>query len=126
MNIHRSEPSGSDSGGTPGDEGPAPVSRRAFLRWLVRQGTLALAAFAAGLGIDALWARLVRGPRLEREDYPRFVVGGYRVHHSIVGYLAVVVGVAYLPIVLVPLGLGIIVGHGRRDRWGFLERVAGS
>jgi hypothetical protein len=88
------------------------------------KSSTALAAFAAGFGIDALWARLVRGPRLERVEYPRVVVGGYRVHHSVVGYLALVVGAVYLPWVLVPLGLGIVVGHGRRDRWGFLERVA--
>jgi len=84
---------------------------------------VAAGAFLAGYGIDAAWARLVRGPGLDRTDHPRFVVGGWRVHHSLVGYLAVALGVFVWPGVLVPLGLGIIVGHGRRDRWGFLERV---
>jgi hypothetical protein len=99
------------------------MGRRAFLRAGLRTGSLALGAFAAGFSIDALWARLVRGRRLERSDYPRFVVGGFRVHHSALGYAAVIVGLIYRPVILIPLGLGIIVGHGRRDRWGFLERV---
>lgn len=123
MNIHRSRPSGSDPAGGPADEPSEPVDRRAFVRVLTGKGALALGAFAVGFGIDALWARLVRGPRLEREEYPRLIVGAYRVHHSVVGYLAVVIGLLYFPLALIPLGLGIIVGHGRRDRWGFLERV---
>jgi hypothetical protein len=50
-------------------------------------------------------------------------VGAWRVHHSVVGYLAVLLGIFLVPEVLIPLGLGIIVGHARRDRLGFLERV---
>jgi len=88
------------------------------------KGALGFGAFAAGFGIDALWARLVRGPRLDRDEFPRLVVGPYRVHHSVVGYLTVAAGLIYRPTILIPLGVGIIVGHGRRDRWGFLERVA--
>jgi hypothetical protein len=99
------------------------LSRRAFLRMALGKGTLALGAFVAGFGIDALWARLVRGPRPDREEYPRLVLGPYRVHHSVVGYLAVAIGLVHQPVVLIPLGLGIIIGHGRRDRWGFVERV---
>ena len=124
MNIHRSPASGSDTSGVPAEARKEPLSRRAFLRMALAKGGLALGAFAAGLGTDAVWARLVRGRRLDREEYPRFVLGPYRVHHSVVGYLAVVVGLVYQPLVLIPLGLGIIVGHGRRDRWGFIERVA--
>ncbi len=99
------------------------LGRREFLRVLGSRGSLAVGAFAIGLGIDWSWARLVRGPRLDRQEYPRFVLGGFRVHHSVIGYLAVVLGLAWHPVVLIPLGLGVIVGHGRRDRYGFIERV---
>jgi hypothetical protein len=61
---------------------------------------------------------------LEREDYRRFVVGSYRVHHNVVGYLMLVVGLFAYPVVLIPLGLGMIVGHGIRDRlFWFVERM---
>ena len=122
-NISSSDASGSEPGFR-GPEGPPDdLTRREFVRsWSSRLG-VASAAFSAGFGIDALWARLVRGPDLARADYPRFVVGGWRVHHSVVGYLAVLLGIFLFPGVLIPLGLGIIVGHARRDRLGFLERV---
>lgn len=106
-----------------GEEPTTPLTRRQFVRSGGARLGVAAGAFLAGYGIDAAWARLVRGPGLDRTDHPRFVVGGWRVHHSLVGYLAVALGVFVWPGVLVPLGLGIIVGHGRRDRWGFLERV---
>ncbi|MEQ1857103.1 MAG: hypothetical protein ABL963_11550 [Longimicrobiales bacterium] len=119
---------GSGSGGSgpqdPTDAArPEVLTRRAFLRQAASRGALVSAAFAAGFGIDAVWARLVRGPGLDREDYPRFLVGGFRVHHSVLGYLAVALGLVWLPLVLIPLGLGVILGHGRRDRYGFIERV---
>lgn len=100
------------------------LSRAAFLRDVARGSGVASGAFALGVAVDALWARLVRGWRLDRADYPRLVVGGFRVHHNLVGYAALVVGLFAHPLVLVPLGLGMIVGHRRRDRllW-FLERT---
>lgn len=114
----------SDGSGAPPPGEPVPVlSRSAFLRVVLTRGSVGLVSFGAGFGIDAIWARLVRGGRLERSEYRRFVVGGLRIHHSIVGYAAVVLGLAYRSWILVPLGVGIILGHGRRDRYGFLERV---
>lgn len=96
-------------------EGQAPMTRRAVL---------ALLAFAVGYLIDAAWARLVRGFRLERTEYRRFVLGDFRVHHNVVGYVAVLVGLFVYPVILIPLGIGMIVGHGRRDRlYWFVERV---
>jgi len=93
----------------------APLSRRAFI---------AVGAFLLGLAIDDVWARLVRGFRLQREDYPRFVLGGFRVHHNVFGYVSILVGVFVFPALLIPLGLGMIVGHRRRDRlYWFLERA---
>lgn len=85
---------------------------------------MGLGAFALGLLVDTGWARVVRGVRLERQDYPRFVVGRYRVHHNVVGYLLLVAGLFAYPVVLIPVGLGMIVGHGIRDRlFWFVERV---
>ncbi len=81
-------------------------------------------AFLLGFTIDGIWARLVRGLRLERETYPRLVFGQYRVHHNVLGYIAILVGLFAYPIVLIPLGLGMIVGHRIRDRlFWFIERV---
>lgn len=96
------------------------LDRRAFLRSVA---TVA-GSFALGLLIDTSWARAVRGLRLEREEYPKLLVGPYRVHHNLVGYLLVVAGLFRYPTVLVPLGIGMIVGHRLRDRlFWFIERV---
>jgi hypothetical protein len=85
---------------------------------------VAAGAFALGVAIDDAWARLVRGLRLEREDYPRVVLRGVRIHHNVVGYVAIAAGLFAYPVLLIPLGLGMIVGHGRRDRlYWFLEGV---
>ena len=85
---------------------------------------VAAGSFALGLLVDTTWARVVRGPRLEREEYPKMVVGSWRVHHNVVGWLLLVAGLFRYPLVLVPLGLGMIVGHRFRDRlFWFIERV---
>jgi hypothetical protein len=105
------------------DEAPS-ETRREFLARFGRSAATAGGAFALGFAVDDLWARLVRGFRLEREDYPRAVVAGWRLHHNVVGYLLVVAGAVRRPILLIPAGLGMIVGHRRRDRlWWFLERA---
>jgi hypothetical protein len=52
------------------------------------------------------------------------VFGRYRIHHNVVGWMALLVGVAYQPWILVPFGLGMIIGHRIRDRlFWFIERV---
>ena len=100
------------------------LSRRAFLGLTRRRAGLALAALASGFVVDTLWARLVRGWHLERPEYPKLVFGRYRIHHNVVGWMALLVGIGYKPWILVPFGLGMIVGHRIRDRllW-FVERV---
>ncbi|MDH3208321.1 MAG: hypothetical protein OEO79_17100 [Gemmatimonadota bacterium] len=91
---------------------------------LSRKAFIAVGGFLLGYAIDEVWARLVRGSRLQREEYPKFVVGGYRVHHNVFGYLSILVGVVVFPALLIPLGLGMIVGHRRRDRlFWFLEQA---
>ncbi len=101
-----------------------PLGRREFLRTAVAKVGVALGAFALGYLVDDLWARLVRGLHLERERYPKVVLGRYRVHHNVVGWVAVAVGVFWHPVLLIPFGLGMILGHRRRDRlFWFIERV---
>ena len=114
-------PTGSDS--DPGEAGRS-RSRAAFVRMMVPKAAAVVGAFVIGYLIDAAWARLVRGFRLERQHYRTFVLGKYRVHHNVVGYVAVLVGLFLYPILLIPLGLGMIVGHGTRDGslW-FIEGV---
>ena len=108
--------------------GPAPtgrrVSRAEFLGSLGRRLLIVISAFALGYSVDWVWARLVRGARLQRESYPTAVLAGWRVHHNVVGYVLVVAGLFRWPLALIPAGLGMIVGHRRRDRlWWFIERV---
>jgi hypothetical protein len=88
-----------------------------------RRALVILGAFALGYLIDAVWARAVRGIRLEREEYQTFVVGRVRIHHNILGYFLIIAGFWAYPWVLVPLGLGIIVGHGTRDRLFWFAEV---
>lgn len=93
------------------------ISRRAFLR-------TPLVAFALGLLVDTAWARAVRGLRLQRLEYPKMIVGRYRIHHNVVGYILAAAGLFRHTAVLVPMGLGMIVGHRLRDRlFWFVERV---
>jgi len=100
------------------------ISRARFLRLTARRSFGAVAALLLGFAVDGAWARLVRGARLEREQYPRLVVGRWRVHHNVVGYLAIVLGIFFYQWLLVPFGVGMIVGHRMRDRliW-FMEGV---
>ncbi len=114
----------SDGNEPDADRQAAPLSRRAFLDTAAKKAAAAGGAFALGLLVDTTWARAVRGLRLEREEYPKMVVGSWRVHHNVVGWALLVAGLFRYPWVLVPLGAGMIVGHRIRDRlFWFLERV---
>jgi molybdenum cofactor cytidylyltransferase len=91
---------------------------------MTRKALVILGALALGMLVDDAWARLVRGLRLERVDYKKVVVGSIRIHHNVLGYALVLVGLFVHPVILIPMGLGMIVGHRRRDRlWWFIERV---
>ena len=83
-----------------------------------------LGGFVLGYGIDACWARAVRGVRLEKEEYKKLIVGRLRIHHNVFGYVLILVGFWMHPVFLVPLGLGVIVGHRIRDRlFWFVEVI---
>jgi len=100
------------------------LDRRAFLRTVARRTAIVAGAFVAGLAVDTLWARAGRGWRLQRADYPRMILGRWRVHHNVIGWALLAAGLFHKPLVLVPLGLGMIVGHRIRDRlFWFIERV---
>lgn len=91
---------------------------------MMNQGLVILSAFVLGYGIDAGWARAVRGLRLEREKYKKLIVGKFRIHHNVLGYILILVGFSMYPVLLVPAGLGIIVGHRIRDRlFWFVEAI---
>ena len=83
---------------------------------IVQEAVTMLGAFVLGYLIDAGWARIVRGVRLERRNCKKFIVGRFRIHHNVLGYILLLCGFLAYPLFLVPLGLGIIVGHGIRDR----------
>ena len=91
---------------------------------MMNPGLAILSAFVLGYGIDAGWARAVRGIRLERKKYKKLIVGKFRIHHNVLGYVFILFGFSTYPVFLVPLGLGIIVGHRIRDRlFWFVEMV---
>lgn len=85
-------------------------------------------SFIAGYFIDWLWARLVRGFKLEKKKFKKMVFGNIRIHHNVVGYVLVLIGLFYYSMVLIPMGLGMIIGHGRRDRglYWFVEPLKKS
>ena len=53
-----------------------------------------------------------------------FHIGKYRIHHNLIGYISVIVGVFYYPQIFVGFGLGMILGHGFRDKgFWFVENI---
>ncbi len=92
---------------------------------IVQAAVTVLGGFVLGYLIDAGWARIVRGARLERRNYKKFIVGRFRIHHNVLGYVLLLCGFLAYPLFLVPLGLGVIVGHGIRDRLFWFVEVIG-
>ena len=91
---------------------------------IVQAAVTILGAFVLGYLIDAGWARIGRGVCLERRNYKKFVVGRFRIHYNVLGYLFLLSGFLAYPLFLVPLGFGVIVGHGIRDRlFWFVEVI---
>ncbi len=53
-----------------------------------------------------------------------FHIGKKRIHHNILGYLLVILSLFYYLPVLMGLGLGMIAGHGLREKgFWFLESL---
>jgi len=91
---------------------------------MIQDALVIMGAFVLGYGIDASWARAVRGIRLEKKKYKKLIVGRFRIHHNVLGYFLILVGFSMHPVVFVPMGLGVIVGHRIRDRlFWFVEMV---
>ena len=125
LGVRRTEPFASPNGAWvnagSGIEPSASTGGAAVNR---RDALVILGAFVLGYGIDAAWARAVRGVRLEREEYPKLTVGRFRIHHNVLGYALILVGFWMYPVFLIPLGLGVIVGHRIRDRlFWFVEVI---
>lgn len=82
-------------------------------------------SFLLGYLIDNSWARVVRGRHLERKNYKKLIVKKIRIHHNVIGYILVIIGFFYYPLILVSIGIGMIVGHGIRDRglFWFVEKI---
>ena len=97
-------------------ESPAFPGKRVDAAMIVQAAVTILGGFVLGYLIDAGWARLVRGVHLERRNYKKFIVGRFRIHHNVLGYVLLLCGFLTYPLFLVPLGLGVIVGHRIRDR----------
>jgi len=82
-------------------------------------------SFITGYLIDFIWARILRGMNLKKKRYKKIVLGGFRIHHNLIGYSLVVIGLFYLQLVLIPLGMGMIIGHAIRkgEPILFIERT---
>ncbi len=92
---------------------------------MIQDALVIMGAFVLGYGIDAGWARAVRGIRLEKEKYKKLVLGRFRIHHNVLGYVLILVGFSMYPVVFVPMGLGVIVGHRKRDRLLWFVEIVG-
>ncbi len=53
----------------------------------MQEAVTILGGFVLGYLIDAGWARIVRGVHLERRNYKKFIVGRFRIHHNVLGYV---------------------------------------
>ena len=80
---------------------------------MVKEAIIIL-SFILGFLIDFFWARLVRGWHLEKKNYIKMIFWKVRIHHNILGYASVVIGIFWNGIILIPAGLGVIIGHATR------------
>ncbi len=89
-----------------------------------RDAIIIIVGFLIGYYLDYFWARVQRGMHLEKKEYYKFIFGEMRVHHNWIGYVMILFGFFWYPLILVPAGIGSIVGHRIRDNlFWFIERV---
>jgi len=91
---------------------------------MLREALIIVFGFILGYSIDWVWARVVRGFKLEKKHYKKMIVGSIRIHHNIIGYVFIIIGFFFYTAFFVSLGIGMIIGHRIRDRFfWFVEFV---
>lgn len=92
----------------------------------VEEALTILISFLVGYGIDNFWAWVQKKiPGKKKGDrHLKIIIKRARLHHNIVGYLIIITGFFYYPLILVPFGIGIILGHRVRDElFWFIEGI---
>ena len=91
---------------------------------MVEEALTILLSFALGYFIDNSWAKIQRKIPSEKDEYFKIIVRRIRIHHNWLGYVAIIWGFFDYPLILVPMGIGIIIGHKIRDNlFWFIESV---
>ncbi len=93
---------------------------------MVQEAVTIILSFILGYAIDGSWAWLLRKvPSGKKgEKYIKIIIRKIRIHHNIFGYVLIALGFFYYPLIFVPAGIGMIVGHRIRDElFWFLETV---
>jgi hypothetical protein len=91
-----------------------------------KEAAIILFSFIFGYAFDNLWAKVTYKipSKVRKNDYAKFIFGEIRIHHNFLGYILIVFGFFIYPLFLVPIGLGIIIGHRLRDRlFWFVENI---
>ena len=91
---------------------------------MIKEALTILLSFLLGYFIDRYWSHLQRKIPGKKNEYFKFVTKRRRFHHNFVGYVMIILGFFYYPLILVPVGMGIIMGHKIRDElFWFVEGV---
>ena len=82
--------------------------------------------FLIGYSLDNICARISKNiPGKRKKDrHMKLILRKVRIHHNIAGYLIIIIGFFYYPLVLVPFGIGMILGYRVRDElFWFVESI---
>ena len=91
---------------------------------MVNNALTILLSFALGYLIDNSWAVIQRKIPSKKHEYFKFIIRRIRIHHNLIGYVAIIGGFFVYPLILVSAGIGMIVGHKIRDNlFWFVENV---
>mgnify|MGYP001174936720 CR=1 FL=1 len=83
--------------------------------------------FIFGLAIDKIFAEISIKFAPKGQRTMKLILGKYRIHHNWMGYVMVILGLIFLNMFFLGIGLGMVVGHGLRrgESFWFLEEVKG-
>jgi hypothetical protein len=83
-----------------------------------------LVSFILGYGMDNFLASISKSIPSKKDRHFKFIMKRVRLHHNLLGYLVIILGFFYYPLILVSFGMGIIVAHKVRDElFWFIEGV---